>query len=1262
MPGLPRTDQNMMDNIAEAFVQHLLKNQYFGPGSVNAINLVQLDNIYNRAFQPESSVSTGYSSNLVIDFMRKNGWITINSDNIITGLPRQGVSCLTSSQNAGGTAAVSVRNLASKEEISLKKIRKTEFSPLEILSVECGSGGYFQSASDIIKAVSESSPNMVMIFNTRITPQLVKNRDCAWPTFSFIRQDASGLLLQYSTKLHVEEVYDRLSKELNIPVLWLAVTQGKGQGKNKGETTRIVACVCFNQEKKRAILSYLQAAVPRVMAKYPGCNLILQGNLAGDQITIPNMPCIISVEGSSLFTDVPRNDIKVEVISILNTGNSQPLLVKMGNTYCAVCCTSVETVTQLTEHQNTSKHKKNRIFHFYQREKKNLLQNPHRLGLEIKPTDVDQGVVYSQEEGLVTITSTPNKTKTFTLLLTNIRTTDLEEERDPTKPKQIGIVVEQVGIARAEKVFQLEDEYGLTGEQPKKIRLRTSKKYRINVKVGSKQVGHYRVPLIIAFYHDTESPKAKDDPKRWIMDHMGLELLLKVQIPEMDSLAPSKPFSQPKRITNWIKDSDAKEVIRVTVPKEMQQDRSGDLLKNRLPLEYYNLSEARRKVLTTNFTKAESREEREQVAKCRKLLETGLNETSYKDFWRLLLHAEEHQLETDIRHYDMGGVTLRQLPSKKLFELRVPGLEENRPSVIQGDRIFLRQEGVSFEYEGHVDTVQEDKVWLLLHDTFIGRYMKGMKFDVRFTIGRFPMRNMHRAVDLALNKANPLLPYIFPQDSQLIPKSAALPNIRCKNKKIEENKEQLTAVQHIIAGSSGAAPYLVFGPPGTGKTVTVVEAIKQVYQLYNTSKIIATAPSNAAADLLAERLKEHIQRRDILRIHASSRNVKNIPESIKGISNLENGRYIYPKLDRLEQYRILVVTLVSSGRLVSAGFPLGHFTHVFIDEAGQAMEPEVLIPLQLVDQTKGGKVIMVGDPKQLGPVIRSNLATKHGLSTSLLERLMTTELYSKKPTYDPRCITKLVRNFRSHPALLDVPGRLFYDSELQPCADKMMVNSCLQFPGLTEQARGKIPLIFRGVIGQDQKEDVSPSFFNSEEAVHVLDYVKQITSLKENRVLPKEIGVIAPYRRQVQKIRKKLKEHNFEEITVGSTEEFQGQERKVIIVSTVRSSPQYLTTDNQYRLGFLSNPKRFNVAITRAKALLIIVGNPHILSQDPSWGDLLTYALKKGCYTGCDYDQETDDDLDRLEAKMRGLLLKGREVDEITLLTQLEEPAWRTDV
>merc|ERR1712096_26168 len=122
---------------------------------------------------------------------------------------------------------------------------------------------------------------------------------------------------------------------------------------------------------------------------------------------------------------------------------------------------------------------------------------------------------------------------------------------------------------------------------------------------------------------------------------------------------------------------------------------------------------------------------------------------------------------------------------------------------------------------------------------------------------------------------------------------------------------------------------------------------------------------------------------------------------------------------------------------------------------------------------------------------------------------------------------------------MGIPKMLYYDDELDACADERMAESCLNFPGLPEEARRKkVPLVFHGVIGQDLKEETSPSFFNIEEVVIVLDYIRQICDMKENKVQPKEIGVITPYRRQVQKIRSKLKKEGWEEVMVGSTEEF----------------------------------------------------------------------------------------------------------------------------
>ena len=113
----------------------------------------------------------------------------------------------------------------------------------------------------------------------------------------------------------------------------------------------------------------------------------------------------------------------------------------------------------------------------------------------------------------------------------------------------------------------------------------------------------------------------------------------------------------------------------------------------------------------------------------------------------------------------------------------------------------------------------------------------------------------------------------------------------------------------------------------------------------------------------------------------------------------------------------------------------------------------------------------------------------------------------------------------------------------------------------------------------------------------VVDYVKQLLKDPEMKVKEMEIGVISPYRRQCHKIRSKLADLELSEVTVGTTEEFQGQERRIIILSTVRSSPDYIQLDQVAKIGFLKDRKRFNVAITRSQALLIIIGNPNILYQ-----------------------------------------------------------------
>uniref|UniRef100_A0A9J8CN25 RNA helicase n=1 Tax=Cyprinus carpio carpio TaxID=630221 RepID=A0A9J8CN25_CYPCA len=589
---------------------------------------------------------------------------------------------------------------------------------------------------------------------------------------------------------------------------------------------------------------------------------------------------------------------------------------------------------------------------------------------------------------------------------------------------------------------------------------------------------------------------------------------------------------------------------------------------------------------------------------------------NYKERFHLLLHLEEIQMEVDIKKYDLYGKTMTlDKSNKKLLILKVPGVAENRPSVLRGDKLNVclsedRSQPITV-YEGYVHSVELDRVKLGFSKKLLQKFVNNMKFNVEFNINRFPIRLQHRAVELACQHG--LGDVLFPSD-----KDDRNTEIDMFNKDLENNPEQKAAVQHILSGTSKPAPYLIFGPPGTGKTVTVVEAIKQVNKSEATTHILACAPSNSACDLLCERLLGYI-----------IRNSNKAPET-RAILVVHSTIIVLSY--SLSAYFVL------AGMLVSGGVPKGHFTHIFIDEAGQAVESECIIGIAgLLDPVKG-QLVLAGDPQQLGPILRSPLAQLHGLGQSLLERLMTQNaLYQKSQDghsgYDTRFVTKLLRNYRSHPAILKIPNELFYENELQVFANQMEREAFCCWEHLPKKG---FPVMFHGVMGKDDREANSPSFFNVTEIEVIVSYLNKLMQTQGKKGLPKlsanDIGIITPYRKQVEKIRKALNTvaelNKWKEIKVGSVEEFQGQERRVIIVSTVRSSVNYVKMDQDFNIGFLSNEKRFNVAMTRAKALLVVVGNPVILSKDPTWQRFIRYCELEQGYTGFDYkDAEGEEDV-----------------------------------
>ncbi|XP_027128317.1 RNA helicase Mov10l1 isoform X2 [Larimichthys crocea] len=415
----------------------------------------------------------------------------------------------------------------------------------------------------------------------------------------------------------------------------------------------------------------------------------------------------------------------------------------------------------------------------------------------------------------------------------------------------------------------------------------------------------------------------------------------------------------------------------------------------------------------------------------------------------------------------------------------------------------------------------------------------------------------------------------------------------------------------ILAGECRPTPYVLFGPPGTGKTITLIEAILQVYHFVPSSRVLVCTPSNSAADLICIRLHHSgfLHAASLARVNASCRQDESIPEVLRQYSRAGED------IRHASFHRIVVSTCSSAGMFHNIGLQVGHFTHLFLDEAGQATEPESLIPMSLVSE-RDGQMVLAGDPRQLGPIVKSKLAAAFGLGVSLLERLMANPLYSRQDWgYNPKLVTKLIYNYRSHEALLTLPSKLFYQDELCFKAPRDIVDCLCQWKTLPKKG---FPLLLHGIRGTEMREGNNPSWFNPVEAVQVMLYCCQLAKKLYNPVNASDIGIIAPYKKQCEKIRVLLGKVGLSDIKVGSVEEFQGQEFLVIILSTVRSNESIESEDLQSSLGFLSNPKRFNVAVTRPKALLLIVGNPHILIRDPCFRTLVQYCFINGAYLGCD--------------------------------------------
>ena len=173
-----------------------------------------------------------------------------------------------------------------------------------------------------------------------------------------------------------------------------------------------------------------------------------------------------------------------------------------------------------------------------------------------------------------------------------------------------------------------------------------------------------------------------------------------------------------------------------------------------------------------------------------------------------------------------------------------------------------------------------------------------------------------------------------------------------------------------------------------------VEAMRQILARDPKSRILACAPSNSAADLLADRLRQQgIAPSEMFRLNAATRLVSALPGTLKTYARISDNAFVIPPVGDLGKFRVVVATCISASLPYALGIERGHFSHVFIDEAGQALEPEAMIAIRTMAGVNTN-VVLSGDPQQLGPIVRSRIAERLGLATSYLDRLMNRDIYN----------------------------------------------------------------------------------------------------------------------------------------------------------------------------------------------------------------------------------------------------------------------------
>lgn len=442
------------------------------------------------------------------------------------------------------------------------------------------------------------------------------------------------------------------------------------------------------------------------------------------------------------------------------------------------------------------------------------------------------------------------------------------------------------------------------------------------------------------------------------------------------------------------------------------------------------------------------------------------------------------------------------------------------------------------------------------------------------------------------------------------------------------NSIQREAVQLALSARDVG---IIHGPPGTGKTTAVVELIRQAVR--RGRRVLACAPSNLAVDNIFERLlafgesavrlghparvlpelRDHTldllveKHQDVRLAHKlvkqamtlfreANRYTRAAPKPGARRQLREDAKSLLADARRME--RQAVESILDSSRVLCATTTsldsqiLGtrRFDLAVIDEACQSTEPGCWIPLLRCD-----RVVLAGDHCQLPPTVISREAAAEGFDTSLFERLMM--------LYGSQIARRLTIQYRMHQSIMDFSSNEFYDGQLE-AAETVRGHLLQDMPGVAAGPLTQSPLEFIDTAGASYDEEIEPdgeSRLNRQEAILVC---RKTQMLLDCGIFPADIAVIAPYAAQVRLLRELLPIPNLE---IDSVDGFQGREKEAVVISLVRSN-------SKGEIGFLADVRRMNVAMTRARRKLLMVGDSATLSRDPFYKRMIDYFERVGAY------------------------------------------------